>query len=79
MDDLFPLDPNGFNLGEYALMEEISGLDIDELVTAMEGSRSARFLLALTMVSGCRLDPAFTLEDAAATSLHDAGVVVADA
>ena len=77
MDNVFPLDPADFTLGEYAMMEEISGMDLPELMAAMSGSSSARFLLALTMVSGCRLDPAFTLADAAGTSLHDAGVHVA--
>ena len=73
MADPFTIDVDALTLGEYAAIEEITGMDYPEIFVALadEGVMSPKFLLALQLVAGSREDSSYTLEDAAAVRFLD--------
>ena len=70
----FKVDASGFTLGEFAVFEELTGMNIPEVLAAVEdetGGFSPSFLIALTTVTNNRVDPSFTVADAAELTLQD--------
>ena len=69
----FLLDVDTLNLGEFGVIEELTGLTFPEIIAgfAVLASTSPKFLIALTAIAGARADEEFTLNDAANTLLTD--------
>ena len=67
------LDVDTLNLGEFGLIEELTGLTFPEIIAgfAVLAATSPKFLIALTAIAGARADDEFTLNDAANTLLVD--------
>ena len=69
----FQLDPDTLTLGEYAVIEDMTGLGFTEIIEgfATRAVTSPKFLLALQVVAGSRSSDLYSFDDAADTLLTD--------
>lgn len=66
----FALNPDTLSVGELAVIEEMTDLELAEILVGIRdglAARSPQFLLALMFIQGRRSSPDYTVEEAMAT------------